>query len=196
MVETGLVNMYSRACLALALVVAGGVAMLLPDTALAEVRIERAQTQLQAQVYTLDARLHYGLTEPMLEALHSSVPLTFVLHIEVYSQRDYWWDDTLLELEQHYELTYQPLTQHYLVKNLNSGAKYSLPALDVALAVLGTIVELPLIDTNLLPAGEIYQVRMQAQLDIERLPVPLRLLSYFSDLWRLRSEWYEWPLIP
>jgi len=158
------------------------------------VQVQQVQTRLLNKVYYLDAQLEYDLTEPMLEALHKSVPLTFVLYIEVFKQRDYLWDDGVAELEQRYQLEYLPLTQQYQVRNLNSGALHNLPSLQVALSVLGTVVDLPLLDHELLVADEPYQARLRAQLDIEELPVPLRLLSYFSDEWRLRSEWYSWSL--
>jgi len=160
----------------------------------AGVQVEQAQTRLLDEVYYLNARLEYELTEPMLEALHKSVPLTFVLHIEVFQQRDYLWDDGIAALDQRYQLVYLPLTQQYQVRNLNSGALHNLPSLQIALSVLGTVVDLPLLDQALLDTDETYQARLRAQLDIEELPVPLRLLSYFSGEWRLRSEWYSWPL--
>jgi hypothetical protein len=160
----------------------------------AGVQINQVRTHLQNDVFYLDARLGYVLTEPMLEALHKSVPLTFVLNIEVFRQRSYIWDASVAELEQRYQLEYLPLTQQYQVRNLNSGALHNLPSLEVALSVLGTIVDLPLLDRELLADDETYQARMRVELDIEELPLPLRLLSYFTDEWRLRSEWYTWSL--
>jgi len=160
----------------------------------AGVQINQVRTHLQNDVFYLDARLDYVLTEPMLEALHKSVPLTFVLNIEVFRQRSYIWDVSVAELEQRYQLEYLPLTQQYQVRNLNSGALHNLPSLEVALSVLGTIVDLPLLDRELLADDESYQARMRVELDIEELPLPLRLLSYFTDEWRLRSEWYTWSL--
>jgi len=160
----------------------------------AGVEINQVRTHLQNDVFYLDARLGYVLTEPMLEALHKSVPLTFVLNMEVFRQRSYIWDASVAELEQRYQLEYLPLTQQYQVRNLNSGALHNLPSLEVALSVLGTIVDLPLLDRELLADDDNYQARMRVELDIEELPLPLRLLSYFTDDWRLRSEWYTWTL--
>ena len=160
----------------------------------AGVQVQQAQTRLVNEVYYLDAQLDYVLTEPMLEAVHKSVPLTFVLYIEVFQQRNYLWDDVIADLEQRYQLVYLPLTQQYQVRNLNSGALHNLPSLQIALSVLGTVVDLPLLDKDLLASDTAYQTRLRVQLDIEELPVPLRLLSYFSDEWRLRSEWYSWSL--
>lgn len=158
------------------------------------ITVTDVSTHLENRVYYLDAHIQYELTEPMYEALHKGVPLTFVLVIEISRPRDYLWDDGIAELEQRYQLEYQVLTQQYLVRNLNSGSVFSLPALDVALSVMGTVVGLPLIDYQLLDEDEHYQGHLRAQLDTEELPVPLRLLSYFSSEWRLHSDWFAWPL--
>ncbi len=158
------------------------------------VEVKQVNTYLKGDVYYLDAQLQYVLTEKMLEALHKSVSLTFVLEIEVLRHRSYIWDTQVAGLEQRYRLDYLPLTQQYQVSNLNSGSVHNLPSLDVALSVLGAVLQLPLLDRELLSPGAIYTGRMRAQLDVEELPVPLRLLSYFADEWGLRSEWYSWSL--
>lgn len=158
-----------------------------------EIVINEVQTKLADKVYYLDAHIDYSLTEPMYEALHKGVPLTFVLDIEIARVRHYWLNDTVAELQQRYQLEYQVLTQQYLVRNLNSGLQFNLPSLDVALSVLGTVVDLPVLDSQLLDAGESYTGFLRAQLDIEELPLPLRVMSYFSSEWRLRSEWKTWP---
>jgi len=160
----------------------------------AGVEVKQVNTYLKGDVYYLDAQLQYVLTEKMLEALHKSVSLTFVLEIEVLRHRSYIWDTQVAGLEQRYRLDYLPLTQQYQVSNLNSGSVHNLPSLDVALSVLGAVLQLPLLDRELLSPDAIYTGRMRAQLDVEELPVPLRLLSYFADEWRLGSEWYSWSL--
>lgn len=156
------------------------------------VQVKQVSTHLDDNVYYLDAQLEYVLTEQMLEALHKSVSLTFVLEIEVIHERKYLWDSIVARLEQRYQLDYLPLTQQYQVRNLNSGSLHNLPSLQIALSVLGAVLDLPLLDQELLASDEVYVARLRAQLDIEELPVPLRLLSYFADDWRLRSEWFAW----
>ena len=160
----------------------------------AGIRVNEVQTKLADKVYYLDARISYSLTEPMLEALQKGVPLTFVLDIEIAKVRHYWFNDTVAELQQRYQLEYQVLTQQYLVRNLNSGLQFSLPSLEVALSVLGTIVDLPILDNQLLDPGDHYTGFLRAQLDIDELPLPLRMMAYFSSEWSLHSDWKTWPL--
>jgi len=158
----------------------------------AEFMISDVNTTLRDKVYYLDARIEYALSDKALEALHKGVPITIMLDIEIDRNREYLWDESVTELEQRYQLEYHALSKQYIVHNLNSGSRHSFPSLNVALSVLGTIVDLPLLDKNLLEPGQQYTARMRAVLDINTLPVPLRLLAYLTSGWDLSSEWYTW----
>ncbi len=61
---------------------------------------------------------------------------------------------------------------------------------------MGTLSDFPLLDAQLINEGKRYEVLMQAELDIESLPSPLRLLAYITPSWRLNSDWYTWSLTP
>jgi len=154
--------------------------------------IKNASFSLHNKVYYMNARIDYNLNDKVLEILHKGVPVTIMLEIEIIRSRDYLWDETISELEQRYVLEYHALTKQYIVHNLNSGARHSLPSLDVALSVLGTIVDLPILDKNLLEPDQQYTGRVRAVLDIDALPVPLRLLAYLSSGWSLNSAWFLW----
>ncbi len=158
------------------------------------VRIASAETQLDGEVYTLNADLEYALgTEPM-EALANGVPIVFELQIEVREPRRLLPDANLASLRQRYRFKYLSLTQRYLVTNLNTNERNSFRLQEEALEFLGRIRDLPILDRALLDSRKAYLVRMRAILDIESLPAPLRLLAYLSSQWRISSEWAEWPL--
>lgn len=160
----------------------------------AGVFVRRADTVLADKVYRLDATIDYRLSEEVLQALHNGVPLNIRLDIEVDRSRDYWLSETVAALQQRYELAYYPLADQYLVRNINSGARYSFATLEDALAQLGEVNDFPLLDKKFLRRSDVYTGRLRAQLDIDDLPTPLRLWAYVSAGWRLSSEWYPWPI--
>lgn len=166
----------------------------LPAHADDNVEIRDARLKLEDEVLYLDAVIGYRLTPAMVDALHEGLPLTMLATIEIVRSRDYWVDDVVAHLEQRYRLEFLALTRQYLLTNVNSGAQFRFPSLEAAVSVLGTIVHLPLLDRNLLDPDARYYARMLVQLDEEALPVPLRLLSYFSSDWHLKSEWHSWQL--
>lgn len=145
-------------------------------------------------VYTLDARLQLVLSSEALAALESGVTLTIELQLQVIRERRWYIDDVDAELAVRYELEYRPLTQRYIVRNLNSGDQDSFSTLYAALNNLGRIQKLPVIDDAVLDAGSRYRLRLKARLSTRQYPAALRLLFFWRSQWQLGSEWYEWTL--
>ncbi len=170
-----------------------GLTVLLPVRA-AEFQIIDAATRLENGVYLLDADIRYPLSAAAREALASSVPLTFVLRMQVRRERRWLWDVTIATLEQRFRLQYHALARQYVVTNLNNDALQSFPTLDAATEFMGQIRGFPLLDLSLLEPGQRYQAWLRAELDINALPAPLRPMAYLSGDWRLSSEWVSWPL--
>lgn len=160
----------------------------------AEFRVNEITTRLDEDVYRLDVRAEYHLSNAAVEALVSGVPITFELQMEVVSPREWLWDKTIAELSQRYRIEYYALTQQYLVTNLNSQSQDIYSSQQRALEALGVITELPLIDKHLLKEDALYEGHLRTRLMIEELPTPLRVLAYLSPEWRLSSEWTVWRL--
>ncbi len=171
-------------------------------TALAQDDIERegyfevrsASTTEQNGVHMLDARLQLVLSSEALEALNSGVPLTIELQMQMIRVRGLYFDALDAELAIRFELEYRPLSERYIVRNLNSGNQDSFATLYSALNSLGRIQALPVVDDALLRPGKNYRVRLRALLNTQQYPAPLRLLFFWRDQWQLKSEWFEWLL--
>ncbi|MFQ5469666.1 MAG: DUF4390 domain-containing protein [Gammaproteobacteria bacterium] len=160
----------------------------------AGISIVNASTTLSQDVFYLTAQVNYKFSDELVDALHRGIPITIAVSIEINQSRDYVWDSTIATLEQRYQIAYHELTEQYIVRNLNSGSQLSFADFKVATSVMGTIVSLPVIDKNLLVDDEKYYGNIQVQVDVDTLPVPLRLLSYVSSGWQLSSGWYKWSL--
>ena len=177
-------------------------AVLAIGTGLAQGDVERegyfevrsATTQIEDGVHTLDARLQLVLSSEALAALESGVTLTIELQMQVIRVRRWVVDDVEAELAVRYELEYRPLSQRYIVKNLNSGDQDSFATLYSALNSLGRVQGLPVIDDALLVPERSYRIRLRAMLNTQQYPATLRLLFFWRGQWQLQSEWFEWML--
>ena len=156
--------------------------------------IRSASTTLRDGVHLLQGRLQLILSDEALDALNSGVPLTIELEFEVIRVRGLWLDARDAELTFQYELEYRPLSQRYIVRNLNSGDQESFATLYSALNNLGRIQGLPVIDDAVLEIGRNYRLRLRARLSTRQYPSSLRLLFFWRSQWQLESEWYEWTL--
>ena len=172
------------------------------NTGLAQDEIERegyfevrsASTELIRDVHTLDARLQLVLSSEALAALDSGVTLTIELQMQVIRVKRFLIDSIDAELAIRYELEYRPLSQRYIVKNLNSGDQDSFATLYSALNSLGRVQGLPVIDDALLLPDRPYRLRLRAMLNTQQYPTALRLLFFWRGQWQLQSEWFEWLL--
>lgn len=178
------------------------IALLTLGTGLAQEGVERegyfevrsASTESVSGVHTLDARLQLVLSSEALAALESGVTLTIEMQMQVIRVKRFLVDSVDAELTVRHELEFRPLSQRYIVKNLNSGNQDSFATLYSALNRLGRVQGLPVIDDELLEPDREYRLRLRAMLNTQQYPAPLRLLFFWRGQWQLQSEWYEWLL--
>lgn len=155
--------------------------------------VREVSIRLLGGVYRLDAEVDFDFSDDSLEALHSGVPLTVLVEMEVLRER-FLMDARVARVTAHYQLHVHALSGHYVVTDLATGASTSFRTYPEAVAALGRIRDFPLFDAALLDEGESYRVRMRASLDVEALPSPMRLLAYFDALWHLPGNWRSWEL--
>ncbi|MEM6641065.1 MAG: DUF4390 domain-containing protein [Pseudomonadota bacterium] len=168
------------------------------DATSGEFTIQSAYTQMLDGVYHVSAQINYGLTRSAIDALNNGVDLTFELDIEVKRKRRWLPDKTEHELRQRYELSFDALTQRYVVRLLNSGEQTSFDTLSAALRGLGDVDRVPVIDAALLKAERDYRIAVRTSLDTKSFRGPLRLLASLFKFgeWRLASSWHSWALNP
>jgi len=153
-----------------------------------------AETKHEEGVHLLNARLFFGLSAEVQEALQSGVPITLQLKIEILRERSYMWNESVASLNQKYRLHYHILSQQFILTNLNTKINSSYESSEEAISAISEVHELPIIDSKLLKESESYYGRVRVKLVISDLPSPLRLWAYLSSDWRLKSEWFQWQL--
>ncbi len=157
-------------------------------------RVDDVEGTWRNGVYHVDIKITSLLSNHALEALHKGVALTIVLDVFVTKSRRYWLDKQVASLGQRYVLRYHALSDQYLIENLNSGVKEGFSSLQMALAMMGDIDDLPILDWRNVRSSERYYARARVRLDLDALPVPLRMFAYFMPGWQLSSDWYIWTL--
>ena len=112
-------------------------------------------------------------------------------------EADAWiWESDLAERRMRSLLRYHPLSSLYEVRDLQTDIKTSFATRAAALRELGQVRSLPVIPLDELESGGSYTLRMEAYLDVDVLPLPLRPQAYISRDWSLKSDVWEWRLQP
>ena len=144
----------------------------------------------------LDAEIAYDLNDTVSEALENGVPLTFETHVQMRDANAWIWEKDVIDHRLRTVLRYRPLSGLYELRNLQGDEGLSFATRNAALRALGRIVAMPIIERDRLDLDNEYLVRVEVNLDIEALPMPMRPLAYLKPDWSISSEPWEWRLRP
>ena len=147
-------------------------------------------------VYLLNATLEVTLSKTAQQALSNGVPILIQLDFKVVRKRSWLTDVDVGSLTQRWRLSFDALTEHYLIRNESTGLQYSHASLDAALADIASVQALPVVDEALIQKGRQYEASLRLTASIEGgLPSTLKYMMFWID-WRRSTEWYTWTLRP
>lgn len=159
-----------------------------------EPSIEFTQVQLQAnnQWYRLNVETNFYLSSIAINALQSSIPLSWCLAVQLEQVRVVW-NKNLISEKYCYKIQYHALLKTYSVTHKEISYFHSMNS---ALNALSIIRKNNLIRAVEIKSDEKYRLQVKWQFDREDLPLPLRPLSYLDPQWNLSSDWYLWTSEP
>ena len=158
------------------------------------IEVARVETHLRDGVWHIDADLRTELDPRAVEALTHGVPLTLMLEVRLTPPpRWYWpWPEATAEVEEPFLVHQHALSGQFIVQHPGSGKRSIHRDVEEAVARIGTVRNLALIDADRLEAGVRYRGRLRLSLDIEALPAPMRPLAWLTWGRRLSSDWFQW----
>lgn len=157
--------------------------------------IEMLETRLKDDHYLMDARVEYQLSKKALEALDNGVPITLDLHVEVVEVGGSWfWTEYLLDTHIRHTIRYHSLAESYQLFEHSTQETRNFVTRAALISELGEISNFELIKAERLRPKKTYQLRVNAALDIESLPLPMRPMAYLQSEWKQSSGWSRWPL--
>lgn len=160
----------------------------------AGIEVNNVNSFIKDDDYILDSVINFDLADEVVEAIDHGVTLHIDVLTRIKRQRKWAWDKTVLERTYSYRLEKHALSEDYIVTNISSNERQQLSSLNEALTALGNITGLVLVPSVALIPDRSYTGLIMVQLDIEKLPPPLRPIAYASDEWQLKSDWKEWDI--
>ena len=177
------------------LLLSGAGAVRADDPLDGELEIRSAYAVPSRGVIMLTAHVVYPQSELLSASLKDGVTLSFDLQCIVSRHRRMWFDATAVELMRHRELSYQVVTDRYLLRDVDSGTQESFATLIAALTSLGAVDEWPIAVNSQLRNDEQWQISLRAGVRRGHMPDALRALMFWSDAWHRTSDWYSWTLV-
>ena len=142
----------------------------------------------------VSCRVNYSVDDKVKTALSNGIEVTFALELELRMERKVWPDTTVVEQVHEFRLKYHALSKQYVLVDVEHDTERSFPDLFSAFYYIGRLRNVALGSIDLLELDQQYYVRARARLQSEKLPLPLRIKSYFSKDWRPSSGWTSWPM--
>ncbi len=154
-------------------------------------QIRDARLNVLSEKYYLSGEMEIQINSTLEEALQKGVPLTFIAELEITRPRNYWFDQTMYHNQYVIKLSYDILTQHYIV---NSNGQYQIYlTLNEAKKALSHFRDWPAFDQGIFKKRhDSYVANLRIRLDSSQLPKPLQVSALISREWDFVSPWYQW----
>lgn len=156
--------------------------------------VQSAVVTVRDGYHELDARVIFPLNDDVRSALVNGATVKLALQAVVEKQRRYWFDKQLVDVTLRRELTWNAVSQRYILKYMDRGEQDSFVALDEALAAAGVMNGWRIPVENRLDPETTYEISVRAGYRSSSLPDALRALAFWSDGWSRRTEWKSWIL--
>lgn len=155
-------------------------------------QVKSAALATHHEHYVLDANIPILLSPIAKDALQNSISLTWELQIKLEKKREFLWNKNLYSARHRYKIRYHPLLNMYQVKIGYNGRIVSFSTLRAALNAIESVQGLKLAALTEIQENTNLVGKLKMAFIKERLPLPLRPLSYFNPGWYLSSEWFKW----
>lgn len=146
------------------------------------------------QQLKVDADVGITLPQPMLDALHHEIPLTFITQFELDERFNFMGinlNRTRTQIKYKTKLYYFTYNNLYFITNLRNRQTQSFENLKDALKTLGTIDNFNITDLSELHPSTLYTIKLRVKFDPWELPSPLLIHTLISRDWYLSSGWHK-----
>lgn len=159
------------------------------DFVVKDVRANLVQKELH-----VSTNIELNLSEQSELAVDNGVPLVVLTEFALI-RNGVLWSNTMFETRNGQILRYHSLADRYVVEDMDDGTIDTYRSVQEALESMGAqrslVFELPQ-DIQVDASGLTLAVR--SRLDLNRLPIALRPLAFFSPYWQLASDWTLWQI--
>jgi hypothetical protein len=143
--------------------------------------------------YALSAEFAIDLGNRLEDAVARGVPLYFNLEFVLERSRKYWVNEHLTTRTLTYRLAYSSLTRQYRLTTGNLHQNFG--SLAEALRVVGRIAALPVVDKDVIKAGESYTAAVRLALDRSQLPKPFQVDAIMDRDLQVDAKVLRWQFV-
>lgn len=150
----------------------------------------------QEDNYKIAIEATIKMSEEQVEILKNGISLTFSYTFVIEEKIGVAWLEGDNEPKTYnYTVSYNALTQQYVVNSHRHKKYENFPTLSLALAYVAEPKNMNIEIVNR-HQNRVYRGGVRLKLDINELPTPLRVPAYLSKEWNLDTGWKYWEFAP
>lgn len=150
----------------------------------------------QEDNYKIAIEATIKMSEEQVEILKNGISLTFSYTFVIEEKVGVAWLEGDNEPKTYnYTVSYNALTQQYVVNSHRHKKYENFPTLSLALAYVAEPKNMNIEIVNR-HQNRVYRGGVRLKLDINELPTPLRVPAYLSKEWNLDTGWKYWEFAP
>ncbi|MDP1610110.1 MAG: DUF4390 domain-containing protein [Sulfuritalea sp.] len=154
---------------------------------------KRAALTLGEDGYTLSAEFDVDLGNRLEDAVARGVPLYFNLEFVLERSRKYWVNEHITTRSLTYRLAYSSLMRQYRLTTGNLHQNFG--SLAEAMRVVGRIAALPVVEKDVVKAGESYEAAVRLALDRSQLPKPFQVDAITDRALQVDTKVLRWQFV-
>ena len=158
------------------------------------IEIKELSVEIVDREIKVDSKVSYALDSKIKNAISNGIEVSFIFDLELRMERKIWPDTVIAALTREFRIKYHALSKQYVMVDVETKQERSFPDLYSAFYFIGHLRKLHLASIDAVELNQQYYIRARARLQTEKLPLPLRIKSYFSSDWRPSSGWTAWPM--
>lgn len=160
----------------------------------AESRVVDVHAEVREGVVFVDADLALSLHSKVIDAMRNSIALNLVVEARIAAPREWLWDRNLVTERRRLRLEYHALSRTWVVTDFTARETHTFTDLAGAVESLSRVRAWRLGPWESLADERRLLGKMRVRLDVNKLPLPLRVPALFDDAWDVNSEWFLWGL--
>ena len=137
------------------------------------------------------AKVANCFTKRMESAILAGVPTTFTFLLDLYQERENWFDEKISSVVVKQTIKYDNVKKDFLVSSTNRPEADTFQTFENAKKAMADLNGVVVYQVNALEQDKSYYLKMKAKLEQVRLPLHMEYVFFFVSLWDFETDWHR-----
>jgi len=140
---------------------------------------------------TVFAKVMNCFTKKMESAILAGVPTTFTFLLELYQERENWFDKNIAGKVVKQTVKYDSVKKIFYVSSTETQQQSGFQDIESAKKSMAELNGAVIVSIAELQKDKTYYIKIKAKLDKVRLPMHMEYVFFFVSLWDFETDWYR-----